>query len=133
MKGYLLDTSICIFLLRGNRTIEEKLNSVDTDNCYITDVVVAELLFGAYYSNMVEENLRQVKEFIGEMNVIPFEEGITAYAQEKARLWKTGNKIEDFDLLIGSVAKTKGLTIVTDNVQHFSHIEGLQIENWIQR
>ena len=133
MKGYLLDTSICIFLLRGNRVIEEKLNSVDTDNCYITDVVVAELLFGAYYSNMVEENLRQVKEFIAEMNVIPFEEGITAYAQEKARLWKTGNKIEDFDLLIGSVAKTKGLTMVTDNVQHFSHIEGLQIENWIQR
>jgi len=133
MKGYLLDTSICIFLLRGNRVIEEKLNSVDTDNCYITDVVVAELLFGAYYSNMVEENLRQVKEFIAEMNVIPFEEGTTAYAQEKARLWKTGNKIEDFDLLIGSVAKTKGLTMVTDNVQHFSHIEGLQIENWIQR
>lgn len=133
MKGYLLDTSICIFLLRGNRAIEEKLNSVDTDNCYITDVVVAELMFGAYYSNMVEENLRQVKEFIAEMNVIPFDEGTMVYAKEKARLWKAGNKIEDFDLLIGSVAKANGLTMVTDNVQHFSRREGLQIENWVQR
>ena len=35
--------------------------------------------------------------------------------------------------LLDTVAKTKGLTMVTDNVQHFSHIEGLQIENWIQR
>lgn len=61
MKGYLLDTSICVFLLRGNRSIENRLNEIDEDECYITDAVVAELLFGAYYSDRVEENLRQVE------------------------------------------------------------------------
>lgn len=39
MKGYLLDTSICVFLLRGNRSIENRLNEIDEDECYITDVV----------------------------------------------------------------------------------------------
>lgn len=39
MKGYLLDTSICVFLLRGNRRIENRLNEIDEDECYITDVV----------------------------------------------------------------------------------------------
>lgn len=58
MKGYLLDTSICVFLLRGNRRIENRLNEIDENECYITDAVVAELLFGAYYSDRVEENLR---------------------------------------------------------------------------
>lgn len=55
MKGYLLDTSICVFLLRGNRSVEERLNEIDEDKCYITDAVVAELMFGAYYSDRVED------------------------------------------------------------------------------
>ena len=43
MKGYLLDTSTCVFLLRGNRNVEEKLNEIDESECFITDTVVAEL------------------------------------------------------------------------------------------
>ena len=41
--------------------------------------------------------------------------------------------IEDYDLFIGCAAKVTGLTMVTDNVQHLSRIEGLKVENWIQR
>lgn len=131
MNGYLLDTSICVFLFRGNPTIEERLNNIGADKCYITDVVAAELIFGAYYSDRTEENLRQVEQFIAEIQVIPFSETIHIFAQERAKLWKTGKKIEDFDLLIGSAAKAKGLTMVTHNVKHFEHIEGLVIEDWI--
>ena len=29
MKGYLLDTSICVFLLRGKRSVEDRLNEID--------------------------------------------------------------------------------------------------------
>lgn len=54
MKGYLLDTSICVFLLRGKRSIEEKLNEIDESDCYITDAVVAELIFGAYLSQSMK-------------------------------------------------------------------------------
>ena len=109
MKGYLLDTSICVFLLRGNRIVEERLNEIEEDECYITDAVVAELLFGAYYSDRVEDNLKQVEEFVAEMKVIPFHETIHTFAQERTTLWKAGKKIDDFDLLIGSAAKAKDL------------------------
>ena len=64
MNGYLLDTSTCIFLLRGKRSVEEKLNEIDEADCYISEVVLAELIFGAYYSDQVEDNLRQVEEFV---------------------------------------------------------------------
>ena len=131
MKGYLLDTSICVFLLRGNRKVEERLNEIDEDECYITDVVLAELLFGAYYSDQVEDNLRQVEEFVSEMKVIPFAETIHAFAQERTTLWKRGNKIDDFDLLIGSAAKAKNLVVVTHNRKHFEHIDGISIEDWV--
>ena len=130
MKGYLLDTSICVFLLRGKRSVEDRLNEIDENECYITDVVVAELLFGAYYSERVEENLRQVEEFVAEMGVIPFREIVHTFAQERTALWKAGKKIDDFDLLIGSAAKAKDLVVVTHNRKHFEHIEGIEIEDW---
>ena len=43
-----------------------------------------------------------------------------------------GKLIEEFDLLIGCAAKAAGLTVVTHNVKHFSHIEGLDIEDWVK-
>ncbi len=92
---------------------------------------MAELLFGAYYSDRVEENLRQVDAFVTEMKVIPFDQTVQVFAQERAKLWKAGKKIEDFDLLIGCAAKAMGLTIVTHNRKHFEHIEGLDIEDWV--
>ena len=131
MKGYLLDTSTCVFLLWGNRNVEEKLNEIDESECFITDTVVAELLFGAYYSDRVEDNLREVETFVAEMKVIPFHETIHTFAQERTALWKSGKKIDDFDLLIGSAAKAKGLVVVTHNHKHFEHIEGIQIEDWV--
>ena len=131
MKGYLLDTSICVFLLRGKRSVEERLNEINADECYITDAVVAELLFGAYYSDRVEDNLRQVEKFVAEMKVIPFNETVHTFAKERTALWKAGKKIDDFDLLIGSAAKAKGLVVVTHNRKHFEHIEGISIEDWV--
>lgn len=130
MNGYLLDTSICVFLLRGNHNIEERLNNIDANKCFITDAVVAELLFGAYYSDRTVDNLMQVEQFVAEMQVIPFSETVHTFAQERTRLWKLGRKIEDFDLLIGCAAKAKGLIMVTHNVKHFEHIKGLDIEDW---
>ena len=55
MNGYLLDTSTCIFLLRGKRNVVDRLNEIDANKCYISEVVVAELVFGAYYSEQIED------------------------------------------------------------------------------
>ena len=132
MNGYLLDTSICVALFRGNTDVENKLNSVGRKKCHITDVVVAELKFGAYKSSRVAENLQQISDFIEEVKVIPFATTIDTFAQERLRLMKNGNRIDDFDLLIGCAAKSMGLTMVTHNVKHFEHIEGIHIEDWLK-
>lgn len=131
MKGYLLDTSICVALFRGNRAVSSKLNAIGKDCCFVNDVVVAELIVGAYKSNRTSEILNQVNEFVSEIHVIPFADTMHIFAKERVRLWNAGQKIEDFDLLIGCAAKAKGLTMVTHNVSHFEHIEGLEIEDWV--
>ena len=42
MTGYLLDTNICIFLLRGKYYVDKKIDSVGLENCAISEITVAE-------------------------------------------------------------------------------------------
>ena len=132
MKGYLLDTSICVAIFRGNNKVAAKMNKVGKEKCFTTHIVVAELLFGAYRSNHVEENVNQTNEFIKNLTILPFEDCINDFVKERERLWNIGEKIEDFDLMIGCAAKAAGLTMVTHNVKHFAHIEGIEIEDWVE-
>ena len=133
MNGYLLDTCICVFLFRNKFNVKDKLNEIGCSNCYISDVTLAELKFGAYKSNQCERNLFIIKEFISEIGIVPFIEGIDIYSQDKAMLHRKGTPIEDFDLLIASAAKARNLTLVTDNIKHFKGIDNLMIENWVIR
>jgi len=133
MKGFLLDTNICIFALRDKYGVNERLEEIGRKRCYVSDVTMMELRFGAYKSEKKDENLRIVNDFINKLKVVPFADTIDAFCQEKIRLQLLGTPIEDYDLFIGCAAKVAGLTMVTDNVQHLSRIEGLEIENWILR
>lgn len=133
MNGYLLDTNICIFAMRDKYGVNERLECLTPQQCYIADVTLMELRFGAYKSEKKIENLRIVDDFISKVKIIPFADTIDAFCQEKLRLQSLGTPIEDYDLFIGCAAKVADLTMVTDNVQHLSRIEGLKIENWIYR
>ena len=42
-----------------------------------------------------------------------------------------GQLIEEFDLLIGSSAVHRGYVMVTENLDHFERIPGIEIENWV--
>lgn len=131
MTGYLLDTSICVFHFREHREVTQRLNEIGYSHCFISDVVLAELRYGAFKSDFVEDNLKLIDEFVKKVHVLPFADSIDVYAKEKVRLKNEGRPIEEFDLLIGCAAKAAGLTMVTHNVKHFSHIEGIEIEDWV--
>lgn len=133
MKGYLLDTCICIFLFRQKYGVEEKLNKIGIDSCYISEITIAELRYGAYKSDRIEENLQLIDQFVEKIKIVPFAETIDFYAKEKNRLRGQGVLIEDFDLLIASAALCRNLKLVTDNLKHFKNIEGIAVENWIKR
>lgn len=44
MNGYLLDTSTCIFLLRGKRSVEEKLNEIDEAAHYLVFCIISTIM-----------------------------------------------------------------------------------------
>lgn len=133
MKRYLLDTNICVYFLRGRFGVAQRIAEAGWEECCISEITVAELLYGAENSNEVEKNTQLVETFCNSIKVIPISDALRVYAHEKVRLRRKGTPIEDLDLLIGSTAKANGLVLVTENIRHLNRVEGINIENWIQR
>ena len=133
MEKYLLDTNICIFLLKGKYDLNIKLKQVGLQNCYISEITLAELKFGAECSNWISENTAIVDGFAQDLTIVPIFNSLNIYAKEKARLRKSGKILDDFDLLIGATAIANNLILVTENEKHLERISKIHIENWVIR
>ncbi len=48
----------------------------------------------------------------------------------KKKLETNGNRIEDFDILIGATAIVNNIVMVTYNVKHLERLSDIVIENW---
>jgi len=130
---YLLDTNICIHFFRGKFNLLKKIESVGIANCVISEITLAELVFGAEYSDETDKNLKIIDEFSRQVTILPVYDSIWIYGKEKARLRKLGTPISDFDLLIGCTSIERELIMVTENTSEFERISKIKIENWIKR
>lgn len=133
MTHYLLDTNICIHFMRNSFNMAQRIEEVGWQHLSISEITVAELLYGAERSNNIEKNYRIVQSFCREINVIPLSHTLELYAKHKAFLYKQGTPIEDLDLFIGCTAIAHNMILVTENVKHLMRIPGIEIENWIKR
>lgn len=114
---YLLDTSICVFFLRGKLNLDQIVKEKGLENCYVSEITVAELRFGAQNSDNPAKSHKAVDAFLNGLTILPIFGAINRYAIEKVRLRKIGKPLNDeFDLLIGVTAVEHQLTLVTDNV-----------------
>lgn len=133
---YLLDTNICIHLIKGEFNLSAKLKQVKVENCYLSELTIAELLFGVENSSfsMREYNRSNVRRFQQLFNgrILPVSTAIETYAVLKAYLRSVGRSQAEFDMLIGSTAIANRLTLATRNTRHFEHMTSLQVENWIE-
>ena len=130
MNGFLLDTNICIYLLKGQRGIVERIENVGCGNCFITDITLAELWFGAYNSNRIEQQKRGIVYLEQLFNVISVKDSVELFGSNKAYLKSDGLIIDEFDILIGSTAIKHKLIMVTENVKHLSRLPCISVENW---
>lgn len=129
---YLLDTNICVYWLKGNEHIEQKVLSVGIDNIFISFVTVSELYYGAYKSERVDENLAMMRKLTDRIDVIDSDDAISkAFGNLKASLENAGLIIDDADMFIAACALVHGLTMVTNNTKHFKRIKELKLDNWI--
>lgn len=133
MTNYVLDTNTCIYWLKGKGEIRNKVEQVGADNLNMTIITLAELRYGAYNSQKVKENLKNIDNFLRKVKVLPLNEETTdIFGKIKVDLRRSGQMIEDFDILIASITLSHGGILVTNNVEHFKKIDGLSYENWLE-
>jgi tRNA(fMet)-specific endonuclease VapC len=131
---YIFDTDTAIYWLKGNEQIRNRVLQVGPDNLRITMVTLAELKFGAYNSQRQEQNLSHISDFLRKVKVLPLDEkAADRFGQVKAALRKSGEIIQDFDILIASITLVQNAVLVTNNTNHFERIPGLHLENWLRR
>lgn len=134
-KKYLLDTNICVHLLRDKFGVAKKIDDVGLDNCYISEITVAELKVGFILGNKLGiRHKRDINEFFSKINVLAISGILDLFAEEKVRLRLAGTPLDDdFDLLIGCTAVNNRMIMVTENIKDFKNIKGIKIENWVNR
>jgi len=127
----LLDTDICIEILRKNEKVIKRRENTD-EEISISFITVGELYYGAEKSTYAIENKKIIEEFLLTINVINSDNEIMMkFGEIKAELKTTNNQLPDADLLIAATTLTKTDKLVTGNIKHFERIKGLNIEKWI--
>ncbi|MEH1813997.1 MAG: type II toxin-antitoxin system VapC family toxin [Nostoc sp.] len=129
---YLLDTNICIALLKENPHAVKKINRYFSQ-CYLSTIIVAELYKGVYYSQQVSKNLGNLQQFTDLLPIEPFDlEAAIEFGKIQSELKKIGKPTGELDALIAAVARSRNDILVTNNIKDFTNIPNLQLENWLE-
>ena len=129
---YLLDTNVCIHLLRErNPIILNRFTQHISADILLCSVVKAELLYGARRSQRAEANLQLLKTFFAPLRSLPFDDkSAEHYGQIHADLLDQGSPIGPNDTFIAAIARAHDATLVTHNTREFGRVAGLKLEDW---
>lgn len=132
MVRYLLDTNILSDLLRNpNGRVARRLAVVGETAVCTSIVVACELRYGAAKKRS-DQLSERVEILLEGLEVLPLDkESDRRYAEIRLHLDRMGKPIGPNDLLIAAHTLALDLTLVTDNVQEFSRVPQLPLENWL--
>ena len=132
----LLDTNVLSEVLRPRPSpaVIGRLLQFSSKTLFASEVTRFELRFGAalrpdaklFWSRLQREVLPLVT-WLPVSEAVSMRAGDIAAAQRLA-----GRPCGSLDPLIAATALTQGAPLATRNVQHFEHIDGLEVQNWFE-
>jgi tRNA(fMet)-specific endonuclease VapC len=128
----MLDTNIIIYTMKNRPEQVRKCFNQHEGQICISAITLGELVFGAEHSQQVERNLADIETMVARIEVLPFGAMETYhFGQIRAALYKIGQPMGPYDMMIAGHARASGLILVTNNVKEFSRVPGLILENWL--
>lgn len=118
----IVDTDIIIWILRGDRGIEEKFKSlvvIANGEVFITPIQIAEI-----YSGIRPKERIKAENFIESLNIITIDKAIGKLAGEFINQYGKSHNVTMADALIGACAKINGFKIWTLNKKHYPMFSG---------
>lgn len=130
MTDFMLDTDISSYIIRRRpATLVEKFerNAVSLSVSVIT---AAELRLGAEKAGR-QQLAELVEAYLERLAILDWTNEVSGhYARTRAALERVGKPMGNMDLLIASHAMSQRMTLVTNNLKHFSGVPGLTVEVW---
>ena len=132
MTRYMLDTNICIYLMKNQPAAVARRFA----QCYVGDVIIsaitlAELEYGAMVSAGKTKQQRHLKALTELILVEPFGAD-AARAYGPIRHATRERKRDQLDKLIAAHARSLGVVLVTNNLKDFASYPGVRLENWLE-
>ena len=132
MLRYLLDTNICIYVIKRRPELVLDRFNKNAAHLAISSITLAELLHGAEKSSQPQRTLAVVEDFCSRLDVLDYgAKAAQHYGQIRASLEQRGTPIGVNDLHIAAHARSEGLTLVSNNLREFERVDGLLYENWL--
>jgi tRNA(fMet)-specific endonuclease VapC len=132
MLDYLLDTDICIYVLKARNPALLQRFKANDGRMAVSDVTLFELCHGAEKYADPAARLAVIESFLARLDIVPFESHAARHAgQIRAALERAGQGIGSYDLMIAAIARSRGLALATRNTREFNRVEGLRVEAWV--
>ena len=132
MLRYLLDTNICIDVIKRRPELVLDRFNENAAHLAISSITLAELLHGAEKSSQPQRTLAVVEDFCSRLDVLDYgAKAAQHFGQIRASLEQRGTPIGVNDLHIAAHARSEGLTLVSNNLREFERVDGLLYENWL--
>ena len=132
MIKYLLDTNMLIYTIKNRPvSVREKFNHF-SGQMAISTITIGELIYGVEKSSNPARNLADIEGLIARLEVLDFnQQAAEHFGEIRANLYRKGQPIGPYDMMLAGHARSQGLVLVTNNVKEFERVGGLRIENWV--
>ena len=131
MLKYMLDTNIVIYTIKNRPAKVREAFKKHENQMGMSTVTLGELIYGAERSTQPERNLADIEGLTARLEVLPFEQHAAEhFGQLRAELYRVGQPIGPYDMMIAGHARAMGLILVTNTIKEFERVPGLRIENW---
>ncbi|SFK35794.1 tRNA(fMet)-specific endonuclease VapC [Desulfomicrobium apsheronum] len=132
MITYLLDTNICIYVIKRSPTqVLERFRKADVSSIGISSITFSELMYGAAKSSRPEQNRIALTQFVAPLEIMPYDDSAAGrYGDLRACLERQGTPIGSLDMLIAAHALALDCVLVSNNLKEFVRVPHLRMENW---
>ena len=132
---YMLDTNILVYAIRHpGDTINDVLAKHVANDICISSITYGELEYGVCKSAHPNRNRQALRQMLSGIPILDFDWlAAEHFGDIFASLERKGLRIGDRDMLIAAHARSLDYTLVTNNTREFSRVDGLTVEDWLNR
>jgi len=132
MPRYMLDTNMCIYLLKHQpASVARRFAACTVGDVVMSAITFAELDYGVSVCADPKREASLLAALTSLIKVVPFDES-AARAYGAVRAATRNKKSDHLDKLIAAHAIALNVTLVTNNVRDFAVYPNLRIENWVE-